>query len=149
MKKINISTKKYPNKFVLVDNEDYECLNQWRWHYDGTGYAVRKIIKNKNVWMHRFINKTPQGFLTDHISRNKLDNRKNNLRIADTQLSAINRGMQSNNTSGHKGVSWDKKSKKWQSFIHFMGKKYNLGYFIDLKKAIKTRKVAEKILFIR
>jgi len=71
MKRIKLTQE----KVALVDDADFEFLNQWKWFYHQTGYA-----KSCHRYMHRLINKTPKGFHTDHINRNKLDNRKSNLR---------------------------------------------------------------------
>jgi len=75
-------------QFTLVDDEDFNYLNQWKWHISTKGYALRciwigsghKNRKGINIYMHGEVNKTPKGYQTDHINRNKLDNRKSNLR---------------------------------------------------------------------
>lgn len=103
MKTINISK----NEQVLVDDENYEYLNQWRWTFHPTGYAIRTIRSNgkyAHIRMHRLIAKTPKGMETDHINGNKLDNRKENLRICTKSENAINRSAQSNNKVHIKGV---------------------------------------------
>ncbi|MEZ3424948.1 MAG: hypothetical protein K1W39_14750 [Lachnospiraceae bacterium] len=51
--------------------------------------------------------------------------------------------LQSNNTSGVRGVSWHKRIKKWQASIQFQGTKYHLGYYDDISKAKEIRKTAE------
>lgn len=132
------------NKFAIVDNKDFEYLNQWKWNYDKiTGYAKRHI-KNKSIYLHRIINNTPQNLFTDHINRNKLDNRKCNLRTCEKVLNQRNQKICKTNTSGYKGVSWSKSAKKWQSFIFKDNKKINLGFFIDKIDAIKSRLLGEK-----
>lgn len=65
---------------AIVDDDDYEFLSQWKWHWTG-GYAVRNTAgsngrKQKRLHMHRIINKTPDGSQTDHINGDTLDNRK-------------------------------------------------------------------------
>lgn len=150
MKKIKLTKGKY----ALVDAEDFEWLNQWKWYYHSNGYAVRLIYikgsgrkhqKSECVLMHRVINKTPSGFITDHINRDKLDNRRSNLRTADKSLNSINRPLQPNNKSGYKGIHWFKRINQWQVYINKGGKRRSLGYFKSLDDAVKARQEAERI----
>lgn len=132
-------------KYALVDDEDFDFLSQWKWTYD-RGYA-RRNDKKKKIYLHRLINKTPLGFQTDHINQNKLDNRKCNLRNANHKINSINRGLQSNNKSGYRGVAWCKYVKKWESYIWNNRKKINLGYYFSLEDAILVRKNKEILLW--
>src|ERR1039458_7612826 len=100
-------------KFALVDDEDFEYLNQFKWCYDGKGYAVRRKpgpgSRNYGfIWMHRVVNNTLEGMDTDHINRDKLDNRRSNLRTASRTLNNHNRLPAINNVSGIRGVSFNK-----------------------------------------
>ena len=134
-------------KFALVDAEDFEWLNQWKWHfvgkYSGAGRMEREGEKKKRILMHIAIlgkyNKLKKELETDHINRNPLDNRKINLRVVTHQENAMNRGMFKNNTSGYKGVCWDgsttNKLKKWQARINLNGKFKNLGRFLTKEEA--------------
>ena len=138
-------------KFALVDDEDFEWLNQWKWVFNN-GYAVvskymgggSKNTKRVTIYMHRLVNNTPKGFETDHVNRNKLDNRKKNLRIASKSLNSINRGLRKDNTSGYKGVGWMEKRKKWYASIMINQKSKSLGYFNIMQDAILARQVAER-----
>ena len=65
----------------------------------------------------------------DHINRNTADNRWLNLRSASHKENQSNRGVQKNNSSGFKGVGWDKHSSKWRAQICKNGKRLNLGRF--------------------
>jgi hypothetical protein len=90
-------------KSTKVSPEDFEYLNQFKWHYHSKGYATR-CIREKNNWkkrkqilMHRIILarmgiKVPKYFVADHKNRNKLDNRRSNLRILTSTQSNFNRG---------------------------------------------------------
>ena len=147
MKKIKLTKGKY----TIVDNEDFEYLNQWKWFFKDTGYAVRSEYmklginryKRWRVYMHRVINNTPDNLQTDHINHNGLDNRKTNLRTVTNQQNAFNAGLSSANTSGAKGVSWSKTRKKWCAYIHINSKAIPLGRFFNIKDAISARKKAE------
>lgn len=61
-----------------------------------------------------------------------------------TRISALKAKKSSRNTSGHKGVSWEKRSGKWHAYIGIKGKNKHLGYFDDLEDAVKARKEAEE-----
>jgi len=65
-------------------------------------------------------------------------------RIDRTRKSALKAKTSSRNTSGHKGVTYDKQRKKWRSYIGFKGKQISLGYFDNIEDAIKVRKKAEE-----
>jgi hypothetical protein len=65
----------------------------------------------------------------DHKNRQTLDNRDENLRISNRSQNACNRGIQSNNTSGFKGVTWHKTARKWAAQINLDGKHIYLGLF--------------------
>jgi len=140
MKKIKLTK----NRYALVDAEDFDYLSQWKWQYGLVGYAYRSLDKKTKVYMHRCINKTPKGKFTDHINRDKLDNRKTNLRTVTGMENGRNRGKNKNNTSGYKGVSWDKSKKSWLAHIKVNYKLLFLGRFKDIKDAIKARKNGEE-----
>jgi hypothetical protein len=129
MKRIPLS-KGY---FALVDDTDYEWLNQWRWIYNG-GYAARRDYQNsggKMIYMHVLIADTPSGLKTDHINRNKLDNRRCNLRGCSSKQNMWNKGRRVDSKSGYKGVSWHKTSKMWQCYV---GRQF-IGVFKDPQHA--------------
>jgi hypothetical protein len=127
-------------KFTIVDDEDFEYLNQWKWYYresvrgSNLGYAIRSTDKKR---MHRIINKTPKGMYTDHINRNKLDNRKENLRTCTYSQNNCNKEIRSDNTSGFKGVIWLKRRSRWIVRLCKSGKCINGGSFKDKNEAAK------------
>lgn len=136
MKEIEL-TKGYK---AIVDDEDFEFLNQFHWTYS-LGYALRhgKVCgKYKAIYMHRLVNKTPKGVFTDHINRNKLDNRKINLRTVTKSQNQRNVDTQSNSTSGFKGVSYHKLNKRWQTYIKVNGKQIALGSYGDARQAAQV-----------
>lgn len=124
---------------ALVDDEDFESINQFRWKRDIQGYASSKIRldgKQKDIFMHRVIMKvSDRRIILDHVNGNKLDNRRSNLRFATNSQNGMNRGMPSNNTSGFKGVTRHKRTGKWQASINFNGMFRYLGLYANPEDA--------------
>lgn len=145
-------TKKIPltqGKFALVDDEDFECLSSFKWHYH-SGYAKRgKFIsridgkqKIKIFYMHREIIKTPDDMITDHIDGDGLNNQRHNLRIASRAQNAMNSKTIKKSFSNVKGVSWHKGAGKWQSKIVVNGQTKYLGHFADIDSATQAYNAA-------
>lgn len=132
-------------KRTKVDDEDYEYLSQWKWFYKKTshgGYAVRNSDYKRgkprhSVWMHRVIMKTPNGFETDHINGDKLDNRRMNLRIVTKSQNQWNRKKQAG-SSKYKGIYWNKANQRWHVQLQMGGKKVWLGYYKTEEEAKKA-----------
>lgn len=134
-------------KVALVDNEDYEYINQWKWKADEPGktgkfYASRTYKlnkKNKYISMHRVIlNLHDSKIFVDHIDRNGLNNQKYNLREATPLQNACNRTKSANLTSKFMGVNFKKDRNKFRAGIKNQKKSIHLGYFeneIDAAKA--------------
>lgn len=138
------------DEVTIVDDDDFERLSQWLWYCAGEGYAVRnQTIEGKNtlILMHRDIMNAPEGVQVDHINGNKLDNRKENLRLCTIAENSRNRSTQKNNNSGYKGVVWHKPNKKWLTQIRFNGKRIHIGYFTDIHEAAKAYNEKAKELF--
>lgn len=123
---------------ALVDDEDFEWLNQWKWSYHSGGYAVRMHLGHKMLFMHRFIMNVPTTLEIDHINHNGIDNRKCNLRICTTSQNLHNTKIQRNNTSGYKGVSFNKLTNKWEAYIKINNKKIHLGLFNTSEDAARA-----------
>lgn len=138
-------------KRCKVDDDLFDFLNQWKWYFSGN-YAVRgvrrKSVKNGyiTIMMHNSINNTPQGFETDHINRDKLDNRRENLRSATRAENRYNMELRADNKSGQRGVSWYKQTNRWVARGSVNGKLTTLGYFKDIKDAIHCRLQHEQVV---
>lgn len=122
----------------MVDDEDYELLSQYKWQYH-FGYAKTGI---KTIRMHRMILNAQPGQEVDHINRNKLDNRRINLRICNRFINNQNIGMRKDNTSGLKGLSFHKSSSRWVSRIQLNGKRFFVGSFKSKGEAIMAHSKA-------
>lgn len=130
------------------DKEDFELICNYRW-YKTKGYI--KSTDNSSgasIAMHRLVLKNlSESDVVDHINRNPLDNRKQNLRICSQADNAKNRGTYKNNCSGHAGVFFDKKSNKWIAYINCDKKRRRLGSYESIEDAIRVREEAEKNYF--
>lgn len=82
-----------------VSNEDFEKVNQINWYKSKAGYATNRSIG----YMHRYLLKYPKELIVDHINRNKLDNRRGNLRLVTPQQSTFNTSPYG--ASKYKGVT--------------------------------------------
>ncbi len=126
------------NQVALVDDSDYEFLSQWRWfackHRSGNFYAKRHTQGNEKrttIHMSRQILGLERGDKrqADHINHITLDNQLTNLRICTSQQNQMNRETHIESSSIYKGVSWDKKTKKWLAQIQVQRKNIHLGRF--------------------
>jgi len=137
MKKIFTSKK----LVALVDDEDYDYLNQFEWNgvFDGNNYYATRTLKLENgktcvVKMHREIMKlTDSKLVVDHINSIGLDNRKENLRICTAGQNSRNRRPKKDGKSKYLGVIWLKY--KWAAIIRVNNKNKYLGVFSSEKEA--------------
>ena len=120
---------------AVIDIEDFDRIKEWHWSLHKKGYVWGYRSKDEWILLHRLVLGESAGTHTDHKDENKLDCRKCNLRSCTNSQNLMNRGKQRNNTSGYKGVSWDKKVGKWFAYIWKDRKRINLGYYDDKRKA--------------
>ena len=108
-------------KVMLCDLEDWETLKNYYWKENKDGYAVT-VNNYKIIRFHRCVfSLTDPKIQVDHINGNRLDNRKINLRICSNQENSFNKYENSNNSSGYKGVYFDKDRNKWRGAIQYNG----------------------------
>ncbi len=145
MKKIKLTN----GQFTLVDDDMYEYLKQWNWGVDkNTGYVrIVKWIKGGKgkqitIYMHRLILGVSGGKVADHVNRDKLDNRRVNLRICTQRQNCMNQAGSKNGSSEFKGVGFFKRDKNWHAQIMVNRKQIHIGYFgseIDAAKAYNDK----------
>jgi len=121
------------NGYAIINQQD-KWVEHYFWHKTSSGYAAARI-EGRLIMMHRFLLSEPAGGEVDHINRNKLDNRRQNLRIVDRSQNAVNTGIRNTNTSGYKGVSWSKAARKYEAHITHKGIKYYLGVYTSATEA--------------
>lgn len=133
-------------KYAIVDAEDYERLNAYKWHCTHYGYAKR-AVSNKSgkggrqgaVYMHRVVCPAPEGMIVDHINRNSLDNRRANLRAATQKQNVWNRKfVRKGGKTRYNGIRWDHNKGKWQVRLTINGRRASFGYYADETEAAKA-----------
>lgn len=129
---------------AIVDLADYDNISelQTNWcalwiEHRGYYYAVQ-ATKRSLIYLHRLIIKPKCNELVDHISDNKLDNRRSNLRVCNHQENGFNRGKpRIKCTSVFKGVSLTDDN-KWNAHIKVNGKTYHFGLFDTEQEAYEV-----------
>lgn len=133
--------------FAKVDDEDFSWLMKWVWtafRNKNTYYAIRY----PGVYMHRDIMTIVEECeVVRHRNDDGLDNQKGNLLCCKKGEAVANRGVQKNNKSGYKGVSWYERRGKWRAYIHYKGKQIVLGYFDEVIDAAKAYNEKAQELF--
>lgn len=134
------------------DKEDYDLIKDYVWYFNTEGHLRASEYNNgvqHDIMLHRIVMMCPDDMDVDHIIHptlyeHKVDNRKSNLRIVTRSQNSMNRHIPRNNTSGVKGVSWNKNKNRWEVYIGYNGKQIRLGAFIDKEDAIRVRQNAEE-----
>jgi hypothetical protein len=135
---------------AIIDKEDIGLVKDFRWYMSKDGYAVssdkNKTFGTSYITMHGIIMSCINGFkiTPDHDNKNRLDNRRINLRLSDRSQQQMNHNKNIKNTSGIIGVNWDKYYSRWLARISINKISKNLGYFDNMQDAIITRLKAEK-----
>lgn len=123
--------------YTLIDEQD-ASLAYTAWHLKPEGYAAGRLrpthlhqgpMSRKIRLLHREILQAPYGMEVDHINRNRLDNRRCNLRFATSGEQARNVSLNTRNTTGYKGVSFLPGARRWSASVKFDGATYPLGLF--------------------
>ena len=105
------------NRVTLVDEDDYEYLNQFTWYCTSSKYAARKP-RSGIIYIHRLIMDCPLNLFVDHINHDTLDNRKENLRICSKRDNQRHQQKRKGVTSSkYKGVHFFKRDRLWVAQI--------------------------------
>lgn len=140
-------------KVAIVDDIDYDFLMQWKWLYNRK-YAMRQRRESdgpgpSKIYMHNEIAKRAgltSKLQVDHRDRDTLNNRRHNLRSVTASQQILNRGLSRNNTSGYKGVSFDRSRQKYAADIMVDGTRMRLGRFKNPEDAAHAyNKAASKL----
>lgn len=134
---------------MMCDIDDWEKLKMYFWRLGKNGYVLTNIGNNGPEYtaFHMNVIKCPNGMVRDHINRNRIDNRKVNLRIVTHEVNARNTSTPRTNTSGYKGVTYSKTDRKFIAQISVGRKTYHLGRFDTAKEAYVARLSGEEKYF--
>lgn len=113
--------------------------------YVFTQIDKRRYMNHRLAWL--YVNGAFPANEIDHINGDRSDNRFVNLRLATSKQNKENTPMRVNNTSGYKGVHWDKSRNKWMAFVVHNRKFHNLGRFDDVNQAALVAKQARDEFF--
>ena len=129
------------SKKVLVDDEDYDSVAQFRWYETRGGYACSNSSPIYRI--HRYILNAKKGEVIDHINGNKLDNRKENLRFCSRAENCRNRRKSPDGRSlEDRGAYYMARLNQWQSSIHVDGRLEYIGLFASKEDANNAYKKA-------
>lgn len=131
-----ITTTKKVKFVVLIDTEDVEKIQPYKWYMQKNYVACKK--NNKNMYLHRFLINAPKELQVDHKNRNTLDNRKSNLRLCTQEENLRNKIVQKaqdkkSNISGQKYIY--KSGDKWKVSITYGNKQIHIGTYITILEA--------------
>lgn len=142
---------------TVIDDQDVDLCN-FKWHFCDKGTstcAQRRDYSDgsktgKMIKLHRVIFERIEGRkllrseLVDHKDNNPLNNARSNLRLAKKQQNGWNSKRPRTNTSGYKGVSWDKSAERWQVKMRVNGKATHIGRYDTVEEAATAyREAAE------
>jgi len=139
------------DKVALVDDEDYERVveairykngipGKWYAHEVAKGYCYA-VNGSRDVSIHRVVMNAPPGMDVDHINGDKLDNRKENLRVCTRAQNSSNKKLRRDSKSGFKGV-YQTRSGRYQAYIGMpgtAGKHERLGTYDTPEEAARVR----------
>lgn len=140
--------------FFLIDSEDYKKVRKYSWYpavvkkKKGSIIYVKTIFRNKHLYLHNLLVKKPKHKFIDHINRNGLDNRKQNLRVATKLENMFNRLSGKKNKTGYIGVLKNKRAPihPYYGRVTKNGKSYVVGYYkTAIEAAIARDKKAKEL----
>ena len=144
------------NKSFKIDKNDYPLIMDYKWYLNNNGYPYTfgkgsVNFGKRGKTLHKFLFRKQyieKGYVIDHINRDKLDNRRNNLRIITQKENSYNRTKNSNSNNTYKGVKTDKKSLgTYKATVTKDNVKYEIKDIPDEESAAKIYDIMAEELF--
>jgi len=140
---------------VLIDEQDTDVAGPWKWRVTHNGYVYRNSwgAVQVKIYLHRAIMRVTHASReveVDHINHDKLDNRRENLRLCTRSLNnAARLGNRKRKYSDYRGVTYakSKKTKPWKAQIGYRGKNVNIGRYKTEEEAAKSYDKEARRLF--
>jgi len=136
-------------KIALVDDADFDFLNQWVWfaHYNKNGnnwYAARKSPRpeHKEILMYKVLLDPSKNIHVHFKNKNSLDLQRNNVQLMTLSADRHNKLHRTHKTSKYKGVSWNNQKKNWRAYIRTT---YLGSYKSELEAAYVYDKAAKEV----
>lgn len=139
------------DKTTILDDEDFMSIADRAWHFCG-GYARTTVVdkesqsfRTKAVYLHRFLiglsEDDPRHI--DHINGDRLDNRRENLRVCEPFQNSMNALASTKSKTGVRGVCFDRQRGKWVATLMVKGKKIFKKRFDSFSDAVAAREAVE------
>lgn len=144
MKKVKVFSNTYGTHTAIIDKDFHDEFKKYSWFVqpmvkqNNKKFYVRtnnKEFRSGYIFLHRLVIGAKSGEEVDHINGDTLDNRRENLRICTRKENARNREIPSNNSSGLKGVSYCKRTRRFRAYIRHNRIQRHLGYFSTAREA--------------
>ena len=157
MKEVYKTIKQFPNYIIsnlghVLNKKSGKLLSPV---LDKDGYQVVVLSNNGKTTtkkVHRLVakafNKNPENkTIVDHIDNNRTNNKADNLRWVTSSQNNMNRSISNTNTSGYKGVCFDKFNNDWKAYIKMNEREINIGNYKTKEEAAEARKLKAQELF--
>jgi len=139
------------NQVALVDDADFPLLSEFRWCYraerNKQGYAVRhrKVDgKDRLCYLHREVLRAPEGFETIFLNHDRLDCRRENLKVVSKLEARQHHRVRSDSKSGVKGVRHNPETDSWSAYVYRHGHCYHVGTYLTKEQAVAAYEGALK-----
>ena len=133
--------------YTILDAADAERFGRHRWRLHEEGYALRYGggDGHTRIWLHREVLGLPRAYdgrEGDHINRDRLDNRRTNLRVVLHDQQGQNRSPARGSRSGFRGVHYHAPSRRWAATVRTGRRRVHLGYYATAEEAAAAAREA-------